>query len=316
MKCRQTKLTLPPDIFWLNTPYACPSAVDRWLGAVWPNNCGRRGCHWRGAFQRPANIVIIVADDMGFSDAGCYGGEIQTPNLDRLASGGLRFTQFYNTARCWPSRACILTGYYAQQVRRDALPGLGGGGSDSGPPGRGCCRSCCARSATARITPASGTWTARCWRAASTAPTRSTTTTATSIPQQHTLDDQPLPAVKPGSGYYATHRHRPARHRHAGRAPGATPRPALLPLSGLHLARTFPLHALPEDIAALPRPLPAGWDALRQERYGTDDEDGPGQLRALAARPRHRAELEPARGGTARSDRPGRGGPRRSLGAA
>jgi len=79
------------------------------------------------------NIVIIVADDMGFSDAGCYGGEIQTPNLDRLARGGLRFTQFYNTARCWPSRACILTGYYAQQVRRDALPGLGGGGSGRRP---------------------------------------------------------------------------------------------------------------------------------------------------------------------------------------
>jgi arylsulfatase len=59
------------------------------------------------------NILVIVADDMGFSDAGCYGGEIATPNLDRLASSGLRFTQFYNTARCWPSRASILTGYYA-----------------------------------------------------------------------------------------------------------------------------------------------------------------------------------------------------------
>ncbi len=65
------------------------------------------------------NILFIVADDMGFSDAGCYGGEIQTPNLDRLWADGLRFTQFYNTARCWSSRACILTGYYAQAVRRD-----------------------------------------------------------------------------------------------------------------------------------------------------------------------------------------------------
>ncbi len=73
------------------------------------------------------NILVIVADDMGFADAGCYGGEIQTPNLDKLAAGGLRFTQFYNTARCWPSRACILTGYYAQQVNRDELPGGGGG---------------------------------------------------------------------------------------------------------------------------------------------------------------------------------------------
>ena len=60
--------------------------------------------------------------------SGCYGGEIQTPNLDRLAAGGLRFTQFYNTARCWPSRAALLTGYYAQQVRRDTVPGVPSGG--------------------------------------------------------------------------------------------------------------------------------------------------------------------------------------------
>jgi arylsulfatase len=65
------------------------------------------------------NFLIILADDMGFSDAGCYGGEIETPNLDRLAAGGLRFTQFYSTARCWPSRTCLLTGYYAQEVRMD-----------------------------------------------------------------------------------------------------------------------------------------------------------------------------------------------------
>ncbi len=68
------------------------------------------------------NILIIVTDDMGFSDAGCYGSEIQTPNLDKLAAGGLRFTQFYNTGRCWPSRAALLTGYYPQAMRRDNLP--------------------------------------------------------------------------------------------------------------------------------------------------------------------------------------------------
>ncbi len=83
--------------------------------------------------KRP-NILIILADDMGFSDAGCYGGEIQTPNIDALAAGGLRFTDFHNTARCWPSCACILTGYYAQQVHRDALPGLGGGAAGKRPP--------------------------------------------------------------------------------------------------------------------------------------------------------------------------------------
>jgi arylsulfatase len=56
------------------------------------------------AARRP-NIVIIMADDMGFSDLGCYGSEINTPNIDRLAASGLRFTQFYNTARCCPTRA-------------------------------------------------------------------------------------------------------------------------------------------------------------------------------------------------------------------
>ena len=69
------------------------------------------------------NILILLADDMGFSDAGCYGGEIQTPNLDHLAADGLRFTQFYNTARCWSSRSCLLTGYYAQSIRRDIFTG-------------------------------------------------------------------------------------------------------------------------------------------------------------------------------------------------
>src|SRR5579859_2939939 len=74
----------------------------------------------RGTEQaKKPNVVILLADDMGFSDAGCYGGDIQTPNLDKLAANGLRYTQFYNTARCWPSRAALLSGYYAQQVNRD-----------------------------------------------------------------------------------------------------------------------------------------------------------------------------------------------------
>lgn len=58
------------------------------------------------------NIVLIMADDMGYSDLGCYGGEIQTPNLDRLAGGGLRFTNFYSENMCWVSRAAMLTGVY------------------------------------------------------------------------------------------------------------------------------------------------------------------------------------------------------------
>ena len=68
-----------------------------------------------GSNGRP-NIVILFADDMGFSDVGCYGSEINTPNIDRLAHNGLRFTHFYNTGRCCPSRASILTGLYSHQA--------------------------------------------------------------------------------------------------------------------------------------------------------------------------------------------------------
>ena len=62
------------------------------------------------------NIILILADDMGFSDIGCFGSEVATPNLDRLASRGMRITQFYNNPRCCPSRASIMTGLYAQQA--------------------------------------------------------------------------------------------------------------------------------------------------------------------------------------------------------
>lgn len=65
--------------------------------------------------SRP-NILIILADDMGWSDIGCYGGEVETPHIDRLAANGLRFTQFYNTARCCPTRASLLTGVYPHQA--------------------------------------------------------------------------------------------------------------------------------------------------------------------------------------------------------
>ena len=66
--------------------------------------------------QKKPNILLILADDMGYSDVGCYGSEIHTPNIDALAAHGLRFTQFYNGARCCPSRASLLTGLYAHQA--------------------------------------------------------------------------------------------------------------------------------------------------------------------------------------------------------
>lgn len=92
---------------------------------------------WSAPFASAApagrpNVIVILADDLGYSDLGCYGSEIATPHLDALARGGLRFTQFYNTARCWPSRAAVMTGYYAQQVRRDIVPGIASGGGNRG----------------------------------------------------------------------------------------------------------------------------------------------------------------------------------------
>lgn len=80
------------------------------------------------AADRP-NIIVILVDDMGFSDIGCYGSEIPTPNLDALAADGLRFTQFYNTGRCCPTRASLLTGLYPHQA------GVGHMTDDKGLPG-------------------------------------------------------------------------------------------------------------------------------------------------------------------------------------
>lgn len=73
-------------------------------------------CWTAAAADAKPNIVLILADDLGFSDLGCYGSEISTPNLDRLAAHGLRFSQFYNTSRCCPSRASLLTGLYPHQA--------------------------------------------------------------------------------------------------------------------------------------------------------------------------------------------------------
>ena len=76
--------------------------------------------------ERP-NIVLIMADDMGYSDVGCYGGEIPTPNIDRLAQKGVRYTQFYNSGRSCPTRASLLTGLYPQQAGIGAMsedPGI------------------------------------------------------------------------------------------------------------------------------------------------------------------------------------------------
>ncbi|AWG22762.1 hypothetical protein FFWV33_15115 [Flavobacterium faecale] len=75
--------------------------------------------------QKRPNVILIMADDMGFSDIGCYGGEVKTPNIDMLAKNGLRFSQFYNNARCCPTRAALLTGLYPHQAGIGGMVGNG-----------------------------------------------------------------------------------------------------------------------------------------------------------------------------------------------
>jgi arylsulfatase A-like enzyme len=102
-----------------------PLGLAVWLGLCW-------GAMASAATGPKPNILVILSDDMGYSDLGCYGSEISTPNLDALAAGGVRFTQFYNGSRCCPSRASLLTGLYPHQagmgfmVRRVNAPGYSG----------------------------------------------------------------------------------------------------------------------------------------------------------------------------------------------
>ena len=215
--------------------------------------------------QQP-NVLLILADDLGFSDLGCYGGEISTPNLDMIAGNGLRFSQFYNTARCWPTRSALLTGYYAQQIRRDTLPGITSGSRGTRPD-----------------------WAVLVPRLLKSAGYRSYHTGKWHIdgmplangfdhsyylkdqgrffnPTQHWIDDVPLPPVKKNSGFYAT----TALADHAvevlqDHAEQHSDKPFFQYLA--FAAPHFPLHALPEDIAVYKDTYTEGWDSIRAKRW-------------------------------------------------
>ena len=219
-----------------------------------------------GAAEKP-NILIILADDLGFSDLGCYGGEIATPNLDRLAQNGLRFSQFYNTARCWPTRAALMTGYYAQQVRRDQIPGVPRtGGSGKRPDW--------APLLPQLLKPAgyrsyhTGKWHLDGMPIASGFDRSYYLKDQGRYfnPTKHWLDDQPLPAVEKDSGFYATTAL--ADHaisffqEHAAKHSGQ-PFFHYLAFAAPH----FPLHALPEDIAKYDATYREGWESIREKRY-------------------------------------------------
>jgi arylsulfatase len=215
---------------------------------------------------RHPNLVIILADDLGYSDLGCYGGEIGTPNLDALAGGGLRFTRFYNTARCWPTRAALLTGYYAQQVRRDTVPGVRSGAQGVRPKW--------ARLLPEMLRPVGyRSYHAGKWHVDG-MPLANGFDHSYYVqdlgryfhPRVLFEDDRRLPPVAPGSGYYTTTAI--ADHgikylkRHAAEHPG---RPFFLYLA--FNAPHFPLQALPEDIARHRDRYREGWEAVRAERW-------------------------------------------------
>lgn len=217
--------------------------------------------------EKPPNVLIILADDLGFSDLGCYGSEIQTPNLDALAAGGLRFTQFYNTGRCWPTRGALMTGYYAQQIRRDKTPGVkpsGGGGK---------------RPEWAQLLPArlksqgyrayhSGKWHIDGMPLA-TGFDRSYYLRDQGRffnPKTHYEDDVKLPAVEPGTEYYGTTAvadHAITYLKEHQQSHADQPFFQYLAFAAPH----FPLHARPEDIARYQDTYQKDWERMRKKRW-------------------------------------------------
>ena len=208
------------------------------------------------------NILIVIADDMGYSDAGCYGGEVATPNLDRLATNGVRFTQCYSTGRCWPSRTCLLTGYYAQQVRMDP---------PQGP------LPAWTRVAPHYLKPLGY----RCYHSGKWHLMGAPKAIADGgfdhsyllndhdryfDPKSHELDDRKLPPVEPGTDFYVTTAI--ASHAIDFLQEHATehknePFYCYLAFTSPH----FPLHALQEDINRYKDRYLQGWDVIREQRW-------------------------------------------------
>ena len=216
--------------------------------------------------EQSPNILLFMVDDMGYSDLGCYGGEIKTPNLDKLASEGLRFTQFNNCARCWPTRAALLSGYYPQQVGRDNAPGIKGGGRGIRPD-------------WASLIPVylkeagyqsyhSGKWHIDGM------PVESGFEHSYYLadqgrffsPQKHYADDNQQSPIERGSGYYATVEiaDRAIEHLKDHKVNHVNkPFFSYVAFTAPH----FPLHALPEDIEAVGERYKAGWGKHRKERW-------------------------------------------------
>ena len=241
--------------------------------------------------QEPArprpNIILIMADDMGFSDLGCYGSEIATPNLDRLAAGGLRFTQFYNTARCCPTRAALLTGLYPHQA------GVGHMMEDRGAPAyQGFLNDRCVTIAEVLRQSGYRTLMAGKWHVGEKRPhwpvdrgfdhhfgliSGASSYFSLDVSRNMARDDQPY---KPeGERFYMTDAFTDAaisfldqERPSATRPAGADAKPFFLYVA--YTSPHWPLHAWPEDIAKYRGRYMIGWDALRQKRFARMTELG------------------------------------------
>jgi len=224
------------------------------------------------ARTRP-NIIVILADDMGFSDLGCYGGEVSTPNIDRLAGSGVRFTHFRNTARCCPSRTSLLTGLYAHQAGvghmvnpRPGLPGYQGDLNNS-----------CVT--VAQVLQKSGYQTMMAGKWHVTPPTQDKRNWplqrgfdkyygiiagAASYFQPLTLTRDNTPIEAEGKDFYLTDAIGQNSCHYIEEAAGKD-KPFFLYTA--FTAPHWPLHAFEKDIAKYKGRYSAGWDALREERH-------------------------------------------------
>jgi arylsulfatase A-like enzyme len=219
--------------------------------------------------QKRPNILLIVADDLGYSDLGCYGGEIATPTLDTLAANGLRFTQFYTTARCCPSRASILTGQYPHKV------GVGHMVTDMGHPGyRGRLSENGATIAEVLKSAGYRTFMSGKWHVGTNDPTRhgfeqyfGTLISAATFwdPEKYLRLPQGGKTRHYNSdAFYGTDALTDYALDFLEDARTTPDRPWFLYLA--YNAPHFPLHARPEDIARYRNRYAAGWDLLREER--------------------------------------------------
>ncbi|TYB71459.1 arylsulfatase [Nonomuraea sp. PA05] len=226
-----------------------------------------------GTPSRRPDIVLVLADDLGFSDLGCYGGEIDTPNLDRLGQAGVRFTQFYNSPRCSPSRASLLTGLHPHQVGVGILTGDERPDGYPGDLSAGSVTAAEALRAAGYRTYLSGKWHVAADMSAPNGawPTRrgfdrfyGTIDGAGSYYQPVTLtrDERDIEHEANEPGFFYTDAISDNAVRFIEDTPAGDPFFLYLAYTAPH----WPLHAPEEDVARYRGRFDAGWDRLRADR--------------------------------------------------